>query len=66
MLGQIKRISKLVLIVCLLGMILSCSTHLSVKKSNDTELSGYTLKNKKELMQQKILRKESKSIIATP
>lgn len=61
-----KRIANFVLIVCLSGMILSCGTHLSVKKSNDTELSGYTLKNKKELMQQKILRKESKSIIATP
>jgi hypothetical protein len=48
------------------GMVLSCGTHLSSIKSNDTVLAGYTLKNMKEQMQQKILRKESKIIIATP
>ena len=61
-----KRIVYIVFIVCMSGMIISCGTHLSSQKSNDTVLAGYTLKNKKEQMQQKILRKKSKIIIASP
>ncbi|PVW17232.1 hypothetical protein [Marixanthomonas spongiae] len=43
----------------------SCATANSAKK-NETEIAGYTLKNKKELMQQKILNRKKKSVIATP
>jgi len=32
----------------------------------ESEVAGYTLKNKKELMQQKILNKNSKIVIVTP
>lgn len=43
----------------------SCGTTQSIQNS-DTEVAGYTLKNKKELMEQKILNKNSKTVIATP
>ena len=43
----------------------SCGTVDKVQK-DETEIAGYTLKNKKELMQQKILAKQSKTIIAIP
>ena len=49
-----------------LGSMTSCSTAKNVKKENTKELAGYTLKNKKELMQQKIARKKSKTVLATP
>jgi len=43
----------------------SCGAVDKVQK-DETEIAGYTLKNKKELMQQKILAKQSKTIIAIP
>jgi predicted metal-binding protein len=43
----------------------SCGTALSVKKDN-TEVAGYTLKNKKEQFQQKILHKKVKTVIVQP
>lgn len=43
----------------------SCVTSQKIKNS-DAEVAGYTLKNKKELMEQKILNKKSKTVIATP
>ncbi len=43
----------------------SCATAVSTQKS-ENELAGYTLKNKKELMEQKVLCKNQKTVIAQP
>ncbi len=43
----------------------SCGTTANIKKS-EADVAGYTLKNKKELMQQKILHMNSKTVIAVP
>ncbi|QNJ97871.1 hypothetical protein [Constantimarinum furrinae] len=52
--------------VVLLGVAFtSCGTAISVKKQS-TEVAGYTLKNKKEQFQQKILHKEVKTVIVQP
>ncbi len=45
--------------------IISCGSSIAVQH-NDTELIGYTLKNKKELMQQKILNKKNKTVVVAP
>lgn len=43
----------------------SCGTTQKVQNS-DAEVAGYTLKNKIELMEQKILNKKSKTVLVTP
>lgn len=43
----------------------SCGSVASIQKS-ENDLAGYTLKNKKELMQQKVLNKKVKTVIALP
>lgn len=43
----------------------SCGS-VSSASQYENDLAGYTLKNKKELMQQKILSKKPKTVIATP
>lgn len=62
----VKYIVVILIIVVVFGAALtSCGTAVSIQE-NSKELAGYTLKNKKELMQQKILEKKSKTIVATP
>lgn len=59
---------KLIYIVALLLFAISftsCGTTSSIQKEN-SEVAGYTLKNKKELFQQKVLHKKSKTVIVTP
>lgn len=55
----------LILIIVLGAALTSCSTVKTVQE-NSEELAGYTLKNKKELLEQKILNKKNKTVIATP
>lgn len=43
----------------------SCGTTQNIKNL-DAEVAGYTLKNKKELMEQKILNKNSKTVLTIP
>ena len=43
----------------------SCSSTSTIQ-NNDAEIAGYTLKNKKEIMAQKIVNKKSKVVLATP
>jgi len=43
----------------------SCGSAVNLK-SNDNDVAGYTLKNKTELLEQKILNKKSKTVIAIP
>ncbi len=44
----------------------SCGAGFSAKKTTPQEIAGYTLKNKKEIMERKILHKKSKTIIVIP
>ena len=44
----------------------SCGSMTSAHKASQNEVAGYTLKNKKEIMEQKILNKTTKTIITTP
>lgn len=44
----------------------SCGAGVSAKRATQNEVAGYTLKNKKEIMEQKILHKKSKTIIVLP
>ena len=43
----------------------SCGTTASMQQ-NQNEVAGYTLKNKKQLLEQKILNKKNKTVIAQP
>ncbi|GHC64198.1 hypothetical protein [Ulvibacter litoralis] len=43
----------------------SCATSSTVQNS-ENQVAGYTLKNKKELMHQKVLNKKNKTVIAMP
>ncbi len=67
--GKMKTIKyiivTLILIIVLTAGLTSCGTAVNVKDDTN-EVAGYTLKNKAELMQQKILNKKNKSILATP
>ncbi|RMA56664.1 hypothetical protein [Ulvibacter antarcticus] len=56
----------IILVVAVFGLSLtSCGTVSSIQNS-DIEIAGYTLKNKKELMQQKVLNKKVKTVVAMP
>ncbi|MBX2829441.1 MAG: hypothetical protein KTR22_14845 [Flavobacteriaceae bacterium] len=59
-----KGIVTVVLIAVALGSFTSCAT--TMKVNTEESVSGYTLKNKKELMQQKIVHKKAKTVLATP
>ena len=60
-----KKIIFLMIAVIFTATVSSCGSTVSLKQ-NDKEVAGYTLKNKKELMQQKVLNQKTKTVIATP
>ena len=60
-----KYISIAILLLIVVSMA-SCGTAAKIEKDNTNQFAGYTLKNKKELMQQKIACKKSKTILTTP
>lgn len=60
-----KRFIGLASIFLLLISFTSCGSVDQIS-SQKNEVAGYTLKNKKELMEQKILHNKSKTAIATP
>ncbi|MCW5521087.1 hypothetical protein J1N09_14660 [Aureitalea sp. L0-47] len=60
-----KRFIYILAILISSATLFSCGTSVhTIKKEN--EVAGYTLKNKKELMQQKILQKKKKTVVAQP
>jgi hypothetical protein len=60
-----KNIIYLGIALILTASICSCGSTSTIQKG-ENEVAGYTLKNKKELMQQKVLNKKVKTIIALP
>ncbi|MAP54107.1 hypothetical protein [Altibacter sp.] len=60
-----KRIIYISCIVLFCGVISSCGTTQGLRKDS-MEVAGYTLKDKAELMQQKILNTKHKTVIVIP
>tara|TARA_R110002072_G_scaffold12987_2_gene55203 strand:+ start:75957 stop:76154 length:198 start_codon:yes stop_codon:yes gene_type:complete len=60
-----NTLARLVILTVLLTGITSCGSAIDIKKS-ENDVARYTLKNKSELMQQKILNTKSKTVVATP
>ena len=60
-----KKVIFILAAVILTSTFTSCGTTQKIENS-DAEVAGYTLKNKKELMEQKILNKKSKTVLVTP
>jgi hypothetical protein len=58
-------IVTLILLIVVLAAFSSCATPMNVQ-DNSEEIAGYTLKNKKELMHQKIANVKCKTVMATP
>jgi len=59
-----KKIIYISIIAIFTASLTSCGSVSNV--SNNSEVAGYTLKNKKEQMQQKILNTKSKTVIVAP
>ena len=55
----------LVIVIILTVSVSSCGSIANIQKK-DNDVAGYTLKNKKELMQQKVLNKKNRTLIALP
>lgn len=62
---QMKKLIYIVAILIFAISFTSCGTASAIKKEN-TEVASYTLKCKKELFQQKIASKKTKTVTATP
>ena len=60
-----KKILFLAITLVFTASISSCGSTAAIQK-NDNEVAGYTLKNKKELMEQKVLNKKIRTVIALP
>lgn len=68
--GAVMKILKsiivtLILLIVALAAFTSCAAPMKIQE-NSEELAGYTLKNKKELMHQKIADVKCKTVMATP
>ncbi|QIE60192.1 hypothetical protein G5B37_11655 [Rasiella rasia] len=60
-----KKIIYTLAIVAFAMSFTSCKSVSAVQKEQN-EIAGYTLKNKKELFQQKVLHKKIKTVVVTP
>jgi tRNA U34 2-thiouridine synthase MnmA/TrmU len=54
-----------ILIIVFSAGLTSCASAGSIQ-NNDTEVAGYTLKNKSELMQQEVLKNKIKTVVVLP
>ena len=61
-----KNIIYIAITVFFAVSLTSCGAGYSAKSETNKELAGYTLKNKKEIMERKILYKKSKTIVVIP
>jgi len=58
-------IVTIILVLVLSAALSSCAVPMTIQNDSG-KVAGYTLKNKKELMQQKIANKKCKIVVATP
>ncbi|MAO07375.1 MAG: hypothetical protein CL596_01540 [Alteromonas sp.] len=63
--GAVMNILRSIFIGIVAISVTSCATAISTQEKGK-EVAGYTIKNKKELLQQKVLHKNPKTVIATP
>ncbi len=61
-----KKIVYIAIVVIFIISLTSCGSAISAKNESKYQVAGYTLKNKTEIMEQKILHKKSKTIITAP
>ena len=60
-----KNLLIVVIVAVFSASMTSCGTTAAMHE-NQKEVAGYTLKNKKQLLEQKILNKKLKTVIAQP
>ena len=61
-----KKLVYIAIVVAFMGGLTSCSSTKAIEKEQN-ELAAYTLKNKKELFQQKLLhQRKNRTVLATP
>ena len=61
-----KKFIYIVTILCFVVSLTSCGSSVAIQTDSEDQVLSYTLKNKKELMEQKILNKKNKTIVAIP
>jgi len=61
-----KKFVYIAITVFFAASLTSCGAGASVKADANNEVVAYTLKNKKEIMEQKILHKKNKTIVVLP
>jgi len=61
-----KKLVYLLIVAFIAISFTSCGSAVSANKESQNQVAGYTLKNKKEIMEQKILYKSIKTIITVP
>ncbi|RDK82994.1 hypothetical protein [Marinirhabdus gelatinilytica] len=61
-----KRLLYVAICVLMTTSITSCATSTTATQKVNTELAGYTLKDKKEQFQQKIASKKIKTVVVQP
>ena len=61
-----KTMKRIAMAITLIGVLSTSLISCATTKTTQEDLAGYTLKNKKELMKQKILNKKGKTVLATP
>ncbi len=61
-----KNFIYIVTILSFVVSLTSCGSSVAIQTDSEDQVLSYTLKNKKELMEQKILNKKNKTIVAIP
>ena len=61
-----KKFVYLTIVAFFTISITSCGSTVSAQKESQYQVAGYTLKNKKEIMEHKILHKKTKTIVTIP
>jgi len=61
-----KKFIYIAVTICFIVSLSSCGAGASIKGTHENEVAGYTLKDKKELMQYNILHKKGKTRVVLP
>ena len=61
-----KKFIYIITVLCFTVSLTSCGSSVAIQTDSENQVLSYTLKNKKELMEQKILNKKNKTIVAIP
>ena len=61
-----KNFIYVITVVCFAVSLTSCGSSVAIQTDSKDQVISYTLKNKKELMEQRIMNKNGKTIVAIP